>query len=64
MTFSSSGMGGVSAHFHDFVNRHIVRGDWRDKERPVLINNWEAHFFRFNQRRLLRLARRAKPARH
>ena len=60
MTFSGSGFGGVSAHFHDFVNRHIVRGDWKDKERPVLINNWEAHFFKFNQGKLLRLARRAK----
>lgn len=60
MTFSSGGFSGLSTHFHDFVNRHIVRGDWKEKERPVLINNWEAHFFRFNQRKLLRLARRAK----
>jgi len=60
MTFSGSGFGGISTHFHDFVNRHIVRGDWKDKERPVLINNWEAHFFKFNQGKLLRLARRAK----
>lgn len=60
MTFSSSGFGGLSARLHDFVNRQIVRGDWKDKERPVLINNWEAHFFKFNQRKLLRLARRAK----
>ena len=30
MTFSSGGFGGLSAHFHDFANRHIVRGDWQD----------------------------------
>ncbi len=60
MTFSSSGMGGLSAHFHDFVNSHIVRGQWKNKERPVLINNWEAHFFKFNEGRLMRLARRAR----
>ncbi len=60
MTFSANGFNGLSAHFHDFVNAHIVRGDWQGKERPVLINNWEAHFFKFNQRKLLRLARRAK----
>lgn len=60
MTFSGNGFNGMSAHFHDFVNRHIVRGDWREKERPVLINNWEAHFFRFNRRKLLSLARRAR----
>lgn len=60
MTFSGGGYNGISAHFHDFVNEHIVRGEWKGKERPVLINNWEAHFFRFNQGRLLRLARRAR----
>ncbi len=60
MTFSDKGMGGLSAHFHDFINNHIVRGEWKGKERPVLANNWEATFFKFNQRSLLRLARRAR----
>jgi len=60
MSFSSEGFNGLSAHFHDFVNQHIVRGDWQGKERPVLINNWEAHFFKFTRGKLLRLARRAK----
>jgi alpha-galactosidase len=60
MTFSNGGFNGVSAHFHDFVNSHIVRGEWKGKERPVLINSWEAYFFKFTQGRLLRLARRAR----
>ncbi len=60
MTFSSDGYNGMSAHFHDFVNNHIVRGDWKGKERPVFINNWEAYFFKFTRGRLLRLARRAR----
>lgn len=60
MTYSDGGFNGLGSHFHDFVNNHIVRGDWKNKERPVLINNWEAHFFKFNQRKLLRLARQAK----
>ncbi len=60
MTFSSGGFNGLSKSFHDFINNHIVRGDWQGKERPVLINNWEAHFFKFTQGRLLRLARRAR----
>ena len=60
MTFSPDGFNGMSAHFHDFVNQHIVRGDWKGKERPVLINNWEACFFRFTRSKLLRLARQAR----
>ena len=60
MTFSANGFNGMSAQFHDFVNHNIVRSDWKGKERPVLINNWESCFFRFSRGKLLRLARQAK----
>ena len=60
LTCSRQGYNGVSRHFHDFVNRHVVRGDWREKERPVLLNNWEATFFDFKESRLLRMAAEAR----
>ena len=60
MTFSERGFNGLSANFHDFVNNNIVRGAWKNVERPVLINNWEACFFKFDREKLLKLARRAK----
>ena len=60
MTFSAQGFNGMSRNFHSFINRNIVRGDWKGRERPILLNNWEAHFFKFTRRKLLRLARRAE----
>lgn len=60
LTFSEKGFNGMSGNFHEFVNEHIVRGDWKKKARPVLFNNWEAHFFEFNESRLLKLAREIK----
>ena len=60
MTYSAEGFNGMSRNFHDFINAHIVSGEWKGKERPVLINNWESNFFDFSRRSLLRLARRAK----
>ena len=60
MSYSSRGFNGTSHHMHDFINEHIVRGDYKKKERPVLLNNWEAHFFDFNEGKLLRLAKDAK----
>lgn len=60
MTFSSDGLNGLSHQMHDFVNHHIVRGEFRKKERPVIMNNWEATFFDFNQRKLVNLAKEAK----
>ena len=60
MTFSDRGFNGMSQGFHAFVNRHIVRGEWKEQERPVLLNNWEGTFFKFTQSKLLHLARQAK----
>ncbi len=60
LTFSRQGTGGVSRNLHRFVRRHIVRGPWADRPRPVLLNNWEATYFDFNEGKLLRLAREAK----
>lgn len=60
MSYSSQGFHGTSHHMHDFINEHIVRGDYQKKERPILLNNWEAHFFKFNEGKLLRLAKDAK----
>ena len=60
MTFSPDGYRGISANMHEFVRNHIVRGSWRDKERPILINSWEAAYFNFTQGSLLSLAKEAK----
>ena len=59
LTFSAGGFNGVSRNFHDFINEHIVRGEYKNKERPVLINSWEAYSFKFDQRKLMSLAKRA-----
>jgi len=60
MSYSNTGLNGLSHNFHDFINENIVRSDWKNRERPVVINNWEAFFFDFNKEKLLSLARRAK----
>lgn len=60
MTFSENGYNGASGHFHDFINRHIISGDWKNKERPVLYNTWESFFFDFNKRSLIGAAKRAR----
>ena len=60
MSYCEKGFNGLRRNFHDFVNGNIVRGSWKKHERPVLANNWEAHFFRFTHGKLIRLARKAK----
>jgi alpha-galactosidase len=60
MAFSSEGFGGISRAMHPFVQRHIVRGFWQDRERPVLVNSWEALYFKVSHRRVVQLARSAR----
>lgn len=62
MTYSHEGYNGMSQHMHQFVNEHIVRGYWKKKERPVLLNSWEASYFDINERKLLSLAKAGKEA--
>lgn len=62
MTFSHEGYNGMSQHMHKFVREHIVRGQWKNKVRPVLLNSWEAAYFDINEKRLLNLAKAGKDA--
>lgn len=60
MTYSTSGFNGMSQNLHAFVREHIVRGEWKDKNRPVLLNSWEASYFDISERKLLALAKAGK----
>lgn len=60
MTYSAAGYNGMSGQLHRFVREHIVRGEWKDKVRPVLLNSWEAAYFDINERNLLSLAKAGK----
>ncbi len=60
MTYSGSGMGQMSRNFHKAIREHVCRGEWRDKRRPILINNWEATYFNFTGDDLVAIAREAK----
>ena len=60
MTYSHSGLNGMMENMHSFVNEHIVRGEHKDADRPIVLNNWEATFFNFNRSKILALARSAQ----
>ena len=62
MTYSDKGYNGMSQRMHEFVRQCIVRGVWKDKVRPVLLNSWEAAYFDINESRLLKLAKAGKEA--
>ena len=57
--YSAEGIGGMTRNLHDLYRNHLIRGEYKDKKRPILINNWEATYFDFNTEKLLDIARQA-----
>ncbi len=60
LVYSDHGLNGMSQEFHALYRTRLVRGTWRDRSRPVLINNWEGTYFSFTEERLLAIAEKAK----
>lgn len=60
LVYSDQGLGEMSRRFHRIIRENVCRGKFRDTQRPVLINNWEATYFSFNQEKILALAEKAK----
>lgn len=58
--FSDCGIGGISRELSDLYKDNLCRSKWVHKERPILINNWEATYFDFNEDKLLEIAKKAK----
>lgn len=59
-TYSSEGLGKMTRSLHDFYREHLIRSRYKNTERPILINNWEATYFDFTTEKLLDIAQTAK----
>ena len=60
ITYSHKGLTGLSQESQAFVQNHIIPAPFAYKERPILINNWEATYFDFKKDKLLELADEAQ----
>lgn len=59
LSFSSRGMEKLSHNFHRVIREHVCRGKYKLAERPVLINNWEATYFGFDEEKIYNIAEQA-----
>ena len=57
--YSSEGIGNMTRTFHDLYRNHLIRSPWLHKKRPILVNNWEATYFNFDQEKLYAIAEEA-----
>ncbi|MBQ4086869.1 MAG: alpha-galactosidase, partial [Clostridia bacterium] len=62
LVYSDEGIGGMSRTYHKLYRTRLARGNFRDKNRPPLANNWEGTDFRFDEEKILAIAQKAKEA--
>jgi alpha-galactosidase len=60
LAWSGEGLSSLSDALHDLLGRRMARGAWRDRPRPLLLNNWEGTYFDFDHARIVAMARGAK----
>lgn len=59
LVYSANGLGEMSRIYHRLYRTRLCRGKYRDAERFVLINNWEATYFNFNEDKIVAIAEKA-----
>lgn len=52
LCYSGEGLGGMSRAYHDFFREYIIDPKRVCARRPVVINNWEATYFDFDNEKL------------
>jgi alpha-galactosidase len=60
LAWSNEGLNGLSQQYHELYRRRLAQGAWRDRERPVLLNNWEGTYFNFTEKKILEIAAKAR----
>ena len=56
LVYSGQGLNGMSGTFHSLYRKRLCRGVYREKERPVLLNSWEAFEFHVDEEKCRTLA--------
>lgn len=59
LTYSNQGLDKLSHNLHDCIRKHLFRGSYKNRRRPVIINSWEAAYMNINREVLLDLAKEA-----
>lgn len=59
LSYSDQGFSKLSHQYHDLYRENLCRSSYTHKERPIVINSWEATYFDFDDKKLLNIAKEA-----
>lgn len=60
LNYGTNGLNGMRQGFHKLIRNHIMPPRWRDAQRPVLLNSWEAMYYDVNLDKIETQAQLAK----
>ncbi len=59
MVYSNQGLGQMSRTYHSIYKDYLMKSKYKNELRPIVINNWEATYFDFNEEKIKEIAREA-----
>ncbi len=60
LTYSDEGFNKMSQHFHDVCRNHLGKCADKDHKHPIVINNWEATYFNFDEAKIVKFIQDCK----
>ena len=60
LVYSNAGLNGMSQTYHSVILDRVIRSKFKRSPRPILVNNWEATYFDFNEDKLKPIVDEAK----
>ncbi|MBO0452301.1 alpha-galactosidase [Candidatus Enterococcus murrayae] len=60
LVFSDQGLQELSHKYHNIYQNHLLAPQFAQKERPIVVNSWEASYFDLKEENLLQLAQSSK----
>ncbi|MBQ8802754.1 MAG: alpha-galactosidase [Tyzzerella sp.] len=60
LTYSADGFNGMSHNFHNLCRNHLGKCADKNVKHPIVINNWEATYFNFNDEKIIEFIKACK----
>ncbi|MEG0275248.1 MAG: alpha-galactosidase, partial [Longicatena sp.] len=60
MIHSGHGLHEMTTRYHNLYKNCLMQSSFAKKERPILINNWEATYFNFNEEKIMNIVKSAR----
>lgn len=59
LLYTDDGFSGLTRLWSRAVHENLIRSVWKNRRRPMLVNNWEATYFDFDAEKLCAIAKQA-----